>query len=59
LGVTRDPVDHGVSSLARVTCNRHQIASNNDQFVSEQWDISFEQSDVPGNKISEVDSGEI
>jgi hypothetical protein len=58
MGVTRDAVDHSVSSLPQITCDRNQIAGNNDKFVSEQWDIGSEQPDMSGKGIGELDSGE-
>jgi hypothetical protein len=47
-GITRNGIDHSVSSLPWITCDRNQIAGNNDKFVSEQCDISFEQPDMSG-----------
>jgi hypothetical protein len=57
LGVTRDRVDHRVSSLPQATGDRNQIASNNNEFVSEQWDILFEQPHMLRKAIREMDSG--
>jgi hypothetical protein len=42
LHVTRDGIDHGVSSVPQVTCDRKEITGNNDKLVSEQWDMSVE-----------------
>jgi hypothetical protein len=57
LSVRRDGLDHGVSSLPQVACDRNQTTGNSDKFVPERWDIAFEQRVMSGEGINKVYSG--
>jgi hypothetical protein len=57
LSVRRDGLDHGVSSLPQVACDRNQTTGSSDKFVPEQSDISFEQRVMSGEGIIKIYSG--